>query len=204
MKRITTIAGLIFVVIFASGVAAYGAGEADGGSEASGQGVSTEGTGGQNDAGQATSAEGTATQNAASEAVGGQETTPRGAGGEAETNQGVGIGGGFESGASSQDRSISPERAEAAGTVNINTASADLMKTVPGIDDSLANNIVEYRQASGPFNSVDELIRVQGVDKEKLDSIRDYLKVSGATTFDPEIAIPQQRGPFPTYSTPSE
>jgi competence ComEA-like helix-hairpin-helix protein len=62
--------------------------------------------------------------------------------------------------------------------VDINTASAQDLQGVPGIDTVLAQNIVSYRDANGPFSSVDDLTKVQGIDKQKLDSIRSSLTVS--------------------------
>jgi competence ComEA-like helix-hairpin-helix protein len=62
--------------------------------------------------------------------------------------------------------------------VDINTASAQELQTVPGIDAALAQNIVSYRDANGPFSSVDDLTRVQGMDMQKLDAVRNNLTVS--------------------------
>lgn len=69
------------------------------------------------------------------------------------------------------------EMGTAQAMVNINTASAQELQSVPGMDQTLAQNIVSYREANGPFASVDDLIRVQGMDQQKLDSVRNYLTV---------------------------
>jgi competence protein ComEA len=50
-----------------------------------------------------------------------------------------------------------------AGKVNINTASAEQLTTLPGVGAKLAARIVEYRQKSGAFKSVQELMNVKGI-----------------------------------------
>jgi competence ComEA-like helix-hairpin-helix protein len=62
--------------------------------------------------------------------------------------------------------------------VDINTASAQEFQSVPGIDAALAQNIVSYRDANGPFSSVDDLSKVQGMDRQKLDQVRNHFTVS--------------------------
>lgn len=61
--------------------------------------------------------------------------------------------------------------------VDINTATVDELQSVPGLDQELAQNIIDYREASGPFSSVDELTNVEGIDNEKLDAMRDQITV---------------------------
>lgn len=64
-----------------------------------------------------------------------------------------------------------------ADKINLNTASAEDLQIVPGIDQSLAQNIVEYRQANGPFGSVDDLSQVSGVTEENMNTIREHITV---------------------------
>src|SRR5262249_54737015 len=58
-----------------------------------------------------------------------------------------------------------PANPAAPGTVpiNINTASAATLDTLPGIGPVLAGRIVTYRETHGPFRSVDELAAVDGI-----------------------------------------
>ncbi len=63
------------------------------------------------------------------------------------------------------------------GIVNINTADIDELKSLPGIGESLARQIIEYREEFGPFETVDELTKVSGIGKAKLDSLRDWITV---------------------------
>lgn len=70
---------------------------------------------------------------------------------------------------------------EARDQLNINTATVDELGEVPGMGMDLAKNIVVYRNEHGPFASVDDLLKVKGMDKEKLDAVRMYLTVETQT-----------------------
>ena len=61
------------------------------------------------------------------------------------------------------------------GKVNINTASAEQLTTLPGVGPKLAARILEYRQKSGAFKSVSELMNVRGVGEKNLKKIEQYL-----------------------------
>lgn len=74
-----------------------------------------------------------------------------------------------------------------AGVINVNTASEDQLRMLPLIDSRLARDIVDYRNANGPFKSVDELRNVRSISKDRFDQIRQYLVTSGDTTFNPSL-----------------
>jgi competence protein ComEA len=61
--------------------------------------------------------------------------------------------------------------------INLNTASASDLETLPGIGPSLAEKIIEFRQVNGPFDTLDDLLAVSGIGPSKLDEIRDYAVV---------------------------
>ena len=72
-------------------------------------------------------------------------------------------------------------RAEVDHRVDINTASAAELATLPGIGDSKAKAIVEYR-AADPFRTVEDLKKVKGIGDKTFESLRPNLMVSEAST----------------------
>ncbi|WP_345000935.1 ComEA family DNA-binding protein, partial [Tsukamurella soli] len=60
----------------------------------------------------------------------------------------------------------------AGGLVNINTATAAELDTLPGVGAATAAAIVAYRDRHGPFGSVDDLTKVSGIGQAKLARIK--------------------------------
>lgn len=66
----------------------------------------------------------------------------------------------------------------AAGTlININTASAAELETLPGIGPSLAQRIVAYRQEHGPFRTIEDIKNVSGIGEGRFAQIKDLITV---------------------------
>jgi competence protein ComEA len=62
-----------------------------------------------------------------------------------------------------------------AGLVNINTADAAALETLPGIGPALASRIIAWRDANGAFRAIDELLAVSGIGQKTLDGFRDQV-----------------------------
>ena len=65
------------------------------------------------------------------------------------------------------------------GPIDLNTAQAHQLETLPGIGRSLAGAIVAYREDNGPFSFVDDVDNVPGIGPKTLDAIRPLVTVSG-------------------------
>jgi len=63
--------------------------------------------------------------------------------------------------------------------LNINTATAEQLQTLPGIGPALAQRILDYRVQNGPFASVAELTNVEGIGIKRLESLLDYITTGG-------------------------
>ncbi|MEU7695314.1 ComEA family DNA-binding protein [Microbispora hainanensis] len=64
-----------------------------------------------------------------------------------------------------------------AGVVNLNTATAEQLDALPGIGGVIAQRIVDYRNAHGGFQSVDQLKEVPGIGDRKFAEMRDKVSV---------------------------
>jgi comEA protein len=77
----------------------------------------------------------------------------------------------------SEDAGIEGEEEFAGQQVNVNTATAEELAAVEGIEEMIAQNIVEYREANGPFDTLDDLKAVKGIGTSKIEKIREYVTV---------------------------
>jgi len=74
------------------------------------------------------------------------------------------------------------------GVVNINSATVDQLQLLPGVGPALAERIVAFREANGPFQTPDELEAVKGIGSKAMERLRPYLQVSGQTTLSTKVA----------------
>ncbi|WP_300750832.1 helix-hairpin-helix domain-containing protein [uncultured Oscillibacter sp.] len=61
--------------------------------------------------------------------------------------------------------------------VNLNTADEAALTALPGIGEALAARIVEYREAHGPFEAVEDLTNVSGIGQGKLAALEGLVTV---------------------------
>jgi competence protein ComEA len=63
----------------------------------------------------------------------------------------------------------------AGGKVNLNTADSAALETLPGIGPTLAQRIIDYRQAHGPFERIEDLMQVSGIGQATFEGMKDLV-----------------------------
>ena len=69
---------------------------------------------------------------------------------------------------------------EAAGPIDINTADAATLQSLPGIGETKAADIVAHREAKGLFATVDDLQNVKGIGEKTLEKLKDKITVGAS------------------------
>ena len=64
--------------------------------------------------------------------------------------------------------------------IDLNTADSAALESVPGIGKSLSQRILAFREKNGAFQSVDDLLKVQGIGEKSIQKLRPYLTVAKA------------------------
>lgn len=60
---------------------------------------------------------------------------------------------------------------------SVNSASVFQLQCIPGLNQEIAANIVDYRNKKGPFKSLDDLVKVRGMDIIRLSTIKHHLSL---------------------------
>jgi competence protein ComEA len=64
--------------------------------------------------------------------------------------------------------------------LDLNTATSQDLEALPGIGPVMAQRLVQFRQAHGPFKELKDLLAVSGIGEQKLTKIKPYLTVLSA------------------------
>lgn len=62
--------------------------------------------------------------------------------------------------------------------IDINRAEAWLLQALPGIGETRAQALIDYRNRNGPFHSTAELTKVQGIDTVTYEHIKDLITIA--------------------------
>jgi competence protein ComEA len=62
-----------------------------------------------------------------------------------------------------------------AGKINLNTADAALLETLPGLGPVLAQRIVDYRQEHGRFDRIEDIMEVPGIGQRTFEALQDLI-----------------------------
>lgn len=73
---------------------------------------------------------------------------------------------------------ISSTESSESGLVNINTADAEMLKTLPGIGDAKAADIIAYREEHGAFSSIEDIKNVSGIGESIYNRISSGITVN--------------------------
>lgn len=61
--------------------------------------------------------------------------------------------------------------------LNINTATAAELETLPGVGEVMAERIVAFREANGPFEAIEDIQNVSGIGPKTFEGMRDAITV---------------------------
>ena len=70
-----------------------------------------------------------------------------------------------------------PRATPTIGIININSADEATLDRLPGIGPALAQRIIEYRQTNGPFQTIEEIMRVRGIGQAEFTAIKNLISV---------------------------
>ncbi len=63
--------------------------------------------------------------------------------------------------------------------IDINRAEVWLLEALPGIGETKAQAIIQYRQKNGPFRNTWEITMVEGIGTSTLEGIKDFITIAG-------------------------
>jgi competence protein ComEA len=75
-------------------------------------------------------------------------------------------------------RATPAAKASASGPLNLNTATVAQLETLPGIGKSTAARILEYREKSGGFKKIEDLMNVRGIGEKNFLKLKPLVTVS--------------------------
>ncbi|MDR4495316.1 MAG: helix-hairpin-helix domain-containing protein [Nitrospirales bacterium] len=78
--------------------------------------------------------------------------------------------------------SVQPERVETKTgylpVLDVNEATQEELERLPGLGTVLAQRILAYRQANGPFHRIEELERIHGIGHKRLQQLRPLIRMT--------------------------
>jgi competence ComEA-like helix-hairpin-helix protein len=97
---------------------------------------------------------------------------------------------------------LAASAAASAGTVNVNTATAEQLQMLPRIGPSVAQRVLDYRKENGKFASLEDLMLVRGIGEATFSQLKPYVSLSGETTLSHKVKV--ARGSKPAPAAPAK
>ena len=72
--------------------------------------------------------------------------------------------------------------------VNINSATKEQLESLDGVGPVKAQAIIDYRKKNGPFKSLEDVKKVDGVGDATFDKVRKDIALSGTTKVDTPVS----------------
>ena len=73
---------------------------------------------------------------------------------------------------------LEPGEEEQSQKIDLNRAEAWLLEALPGIGETRAQAIIDYRQQNGPFHNINELTKVEGIGTTTYEKIKHLISVA--------------------------
>ncbi len=72
---------------------------------------------------------------------------------------------------------LATQSEEPDGRIDLNRAGKDILMNLPGIGESKAESILQYREKNGDFQSIEEIMMIPGIKEGLFNQIKDKIKV---------------------------
>ncbi|MDQ0300349.1 comEA protein [Salibacterium salarium] len=76
-----------------------------------------------------------------------------------------------------EDDEAEQEEPESIYPVNINTAGDETLQEITGVGPAIAENIIDYRETNGSFQSIEEIMNVNGIAEGRFADMNEEITI---------------------------